>query len=159
MLLRALCGLITPTHGKVESDRPLNYGVVIETPTFLNNETALYNLKYLASIQRKIGIKEIEDAMSKLDLLQFKKKKVKRFSLGMKQRLGICQAIMENPDVLLLDEPFNAIDDENLIRVYDIINEFRNSGKIVIIASHGHIDTDRLIIDENLQIKSGRLIL
>lgn len=158
MLLRMICGLITPTDGSISIDSKYSFGVVIESPEFINNETAIGNLKYLASIQNKIDIGTIEEYMEKLDLLKYKKKKVKHFSLGMKQRLGICQAIMENPDVLLLDEPFNAIDDENILRVYNIINEMRNSGKTVIIASHGCIDNEKLIIDKTLQMNAGKLL-
>ena len=158
MLLRMLCGLIMPSEGAVLCDRALRYGVMIETPSFFENETAFYNLKYLAGIQKRIGKAEIEKALQEFNLLEFKSIKVKRFSLGMKQRLGICQAVMENPDVLLLDEPFNAVDEENVRLVYDVLNKCRAAGKTIVIASHGQIDTKRLIVDERIQMSSGSLI-
>ena len=124
MLLRMICGFLKPTDGKVIYDKEYSYGVIIENPAFFLNETAMYNMKYLADINKKIGKEE------------FKDKKVKTFSLGMKQRLALCQAFMENPDVILLDEPFNAIDEDNLNIVYDLLKEQRDAGKIIVIASH-----------------------
>ena len=136
MLLRMICGFLKPTDGKVIYDKEYSYGVIIENPAFFLNETAMYNMKYLADINKKIGKEEIEKWLKKFNLLEFKDKKVKTFSLGMKQRLALCQAFMESPDVILLDEPFNAIDEDNLNIVYDLLKEQREAGKIIVIASH-----------------------
>ena len=136
MLLRMICGFLKPTDGKVIYDKEYSYGVIIENPAFFLNETAMYNMKYLADINKKIGKEEIEKWLKKFNLLEFKDKKVKTFSLGMEQRLALCQAFMENPDVILLDEPFNAIDEDNLNIVYDLLKEQREAGKIIVIASH-----------------------
>ena len=136
MLLRMICGFLKPTDGKVIYDKEYSYGVIIENPAFFLNETAMYNMKYLADINKKIGKEEIEKWLKKFNLLEFKDKKVKTFSLGMKQRLALCQVFMENPHVILLDEPFNAIDEDNLNIVYDLLKEQREAGKIIVIASH-----------------------
>ena len=136
MLLRMICGFLKPTDGKVIYDKEYSYGVIIENPAFFLNETAMYNMKYLADINKKIGKEEIEKWLKRFNLLEFKDKKVKTFSLGMKQRLALCQVFMENSDVILLDEPFNAIDEDNLNIVYDLLKEQRDAGKIIVIASH-----------------------
>jgi ABC-2 type transport system ATP-binding protein len=137
MLIRLISGLITPDVGNVKRTSGLSFGVIIETPNFFMNETAMYNLKYLASINKKIKEDRIIELLKKLNLYEVRNKKVRSFSLGMKQRLAIIQAIMEEPDVLLLDEPFNAIDDDNLDIIYDMLNQYSKDGHIIIIASHG----------------------
>lgn len=137
MLLRLLCGLMQPTEGSVTFSEDYRFGVIIETPTFFLNETVLYNLKYLASINKLIDQDTIEMFLKRLNLYDNRNMKVRKLSLGMKQRLAICQSFMENPDVLLLDEPFNAIDDENLKVVYEMIKENCDDGKLVVVASHG----------------------
>lgn len=157
MLLRMVCGLIKPSKGSVTHAKKYRFGIIIENPQFLNNETAFYNLHFLASINKIIGEEEIVRVLKKLNLYESKDKKVKSFSLGMKQRLAICQAIMEDPDVLLLDEPFNAIDDENIKIVFEIINEYKRNGKIVIVAAHGINSTDIKIFDEVITLRSGKV--
>ena len=103
MLLRMLAGLIAPDEGSVEVGENTTFGVIIENPSFLLSETALYNLKFLASINRVIGEEEILHLLKRLHLYEERNKRVKTFSLGMKQRLALVQAMMEEPDVLLLD--------------------------------------------------------
>ena len=158
MLLRLLCGLIRADEGEVLGTDNKTFGVIIENPKFMENETALYNMKYLASIQKKIGQKEIEEALSKVNLLEEKGSKVKTYSLGMKQRLSICQAIMENPDVLVLDEPFNALDEENVKRVFDILLEERKKGKIVVVAAHALEEKCVNMFDEVIEMSNGAII-
>lgn len=136
MLLRLLCGLLKPTTGTVNIDKDTSFGVMIETPGFMFSESAFNNLKYLADINKKIGEKEIDEVLSRVGLADSKKIKTKKFSLGMLQKLGIAQAIMENPDVLLLDEPFNALDDESCKNVKEIIKEQRDRGAAIVIVSH-----------------------
>lgn len=156
MLLRALCGLISPTSGCANSTKNYKFGVVIETPAFMNNESALYNLKYLANIRKEIGINEIESALKAVDLYDVRLDKVKSFSLGMKQRLGICQAIMENPDIILLDEPFNALDDNSCNTIANLIKQWKKDNKIVVIAAHG-IDSTELF-DIVIKMNNGKIV-
>lgn len=158
MLLRALCGLITPDSGEIICDKKCNFGVVIETPKFMENETGYFNLCYLASIRNIINKDTIKENIKLFDLDNVKNKKVKTYSLGMKQRLGLCQAVMEDPDIILLDEPFNAIDEENLNRIYEILNGFRDKNKIIIIASHGIVDRNELMIDETIVMEKGKIL-
>ena len=158
MLLRALCGLITPDSGEIICAKKCNFGVVIETPKFMENETGYFNLCYLASIRNIINKDTIKENIKLFDLDNVKNKKVKTYSLGMKQRLGLCQAVMEDPDIILLDEPFNAIDEENLNRIYEILNGFRDKNKIIIIASHGIVDRNKLMIDETIVMDKGKIL-
>lgn len=156
MVLRAICGLILPTLGNVEQDKCYTYGAVIENPHFMNDETAFFNLKYLADIKGLISAGEIEKALKEVNLYAVKNKKVKTFSLGMKQRLGICQAFMENPDVILLDEPFNALDDENKDMINDLLKRLKAKNKIIIIAAHGIENTD--MYDHVIKMNEGKIV-
>ncbi len=137
MLIRLISGLITPDAGMVKRANGLSFGVIIETPNFFMSETAMYNLKYLASVNKKIGEDRITELLKRFNLYRHRNKKVRTFSMGMKQRLALVQAMMEEPDVLLLDEPFNGIDDDNLAITYRLLNEYHREGHTVIIASHG----------------------
>ncbi len=137
MMLRMLCGLIKPSNGEIKKTKDYTYGVIIENPNFLMSETALYNLRYLASINKKISDDVIMDFLKEFNLYDVKDKKVKTFSLGMRQRLAIIQALMESPDVLLLDEPFNAIDDKNLDVVVNALLRYSKDDNIIVIAAHG----------------------
>ena len=157
MLLRMLCGLIRPSEGEVTCDQEYRYGVIIESPSFFPFETAMYNLKYLAAINKLVTENTILEYLETLNLTSVKNKKVRTFSLGMKQRLAICQAFMENPDVVLLDEPFNAVDDDNLKVICNLINDFKNKGKIVVIASHGDIPVG-CSIDRTIQMSAGKIV-
>lgn len=156
MLLRLICQLIKPTNGTISYKGNHRFGVIIENPTFFQNETAFYNLKYLASINKLIGDKEIETWLKTFNLYDVKDKKVKSFSLGMRQRLAMCQAFMENPDVLLLDEPFNGIDDENLEIVYKILAKEKKLSKIIVIASHMKITIPDLVTKE-VRLSNGEI--
>lgn len=158
MLLRLLCGFLTPTNGVINRPNGISYGVIIEKPSFMENETALYNLKYLADIKKKIGMEEIKSSLNDVDLVDEAKVKVKNFSLGMKQRLAIAQAIMENPEVLLLDEPFNALDTENYLRVMKLLEREKAKNKIIVLISHGVIENKWDIIDEEIRLSNGKLI-
>lgn len=155
MLLRLICGFINPTYGDRIEEREFKYGVIIENPTFFSQETAFQNLKYLATINKKIDNNEIETWLKRFNLLDYKDKKVKTFSLGMKQRLALCQAFMENPDVLLLDEPFNAIDEENLKIVCELIKKAKSERKLIVIASHSNIND--LKFDKIIKMSNGTI--
>lgn len=155
MLLRLICGLINPTRGKIEKPE-YTYGVIIDTPSFVEHETARQNLKFLASIQKRINMEGIEDAIAKVNLSDVIDKKIKKYSLGMKQRLAFCQAIMENPDVLLLDEPFNALDDEHFFIILEMIKTFKKD-KIIIVAAHGFDVQKHPIFDEIITLDGGKV--
>ena len=129
MLMRAVSGLISPTEGKVVIDGetlgkeisfPRSIGVLIENPAFIANYTGYKNLELLASIQHKIGKEEIRKAMLDVGLNPDDKRKYRKYSLGMKQKLGIASAFMENPDIIILDEPINAIDEAGVKNVKQI---------------------------------------
>lgn len=157
MLLRLMCGLIKPDSGQVEVPKDTTFGVIIESPAFVNFETGYENLKYLANIRGKIGRKEIEAVMERLDLTQAANKRVKTYSLGMKQRLAICQAFMEEPDVLLLDEPFNAVDSKNVETICEMIKESRDAGKIVVVAAHSLAEDISDIFDKKIVMCEGKI--
>lgn len=156
MLLRLLAGLIKPSKGEISYNNEYRFGVVIENPHFFLNESAYYNMKYLASINKRIDAKVIDTFLERLNLLEYKNKKVSKYSLGMKQRLALCQAFMEDPDVILLDEPFNALDDENLGVVHDMINEFKQKGKLIVIASHGEV-LNKELFSRFIQMNNGKI--
>ncbi len=155
MLLRLMAGFIQPTNGNVQILDKIRFGVIIENPTFFEQETAYFNLKYLANINKLINNDVILDYMKKFNLYDVRNNKVKTFSLGMKQRLALCQAFMENPDILLLDEPFNAIDEENFYKIVEMINELKKEGKLIVIASHGDIES--LKFDKIIKMNNGKI--
>lgn len=157
MLLRMLCGLIHPTEGEVKTNPEYSYGVIIENPSFFMSESAIYNLKYLANINKRIDEGTIHEYLKIFNLYEVRNKKVRTFSLGMKQRLALCQAFMEDPDVLLLDEPFNALDEENLEIAGRMISEARKKGKIIVIAAHGMIPKE-CEIDRVVKMKEGMIV-
>lgn len=154
MLLRAICGLIKPTKGMVIIDGkligkditfPQSVGVLIEHPGFIANLSGYDNLKLLADIKGIIGRIEIEEVMDRVGLERSSfKKKYRAYSLGMKQKLGIAAAIMEQPDLILLDEPTNALDEESVNRLASILQEEKNRGALIIIASHDMDELNRL---------------
>jgi ABC-2 type transport system ATP-binding protein len=165
MLMRLLAGLIRPSEGeiivnghRVEYGKKLYFdmGVIIEKPEFFNDLTGMENLEMLAKLKGKIGRDEMIDAMNRVQLDPHNEKKVKEYSLGMRQRLGIAQAIMEDPEVLILDEVTNALDEEGIKMVYEVLNEEKKKGKIIIISSHNRIDIDTLC-DEIYLVKNQSL--
>jgi len=157
MLLRLLCDLIKPTSGNVEKPPALRFGVIIENPTLFQNETAFYNLKYLASINKIVGRDEIEKWLKVFNLYDKLDVRVRKFSLGMRQRLALCQAFMENPDVILLDEPFNGVDDDNMQAIFQAVEEEKSKGKLIVIASHVKIPVDGLIT-KFVKMNDGRVV-
>ncbi len=166
MLMRAICGLITPTNGTVEIDGkilgkdisfPESIGVLIENPSFISNYTGMKNLQVLASIQKRIGDEEIRNTLELVGLDPDDKRTFKKYSLGMKQRLGIAEAIMERPDIVILDEPINALDEAGAAMIREILHNLRNEGKLIILACH---DTEELnfLADEIYEIAEGKII-
>ena len=165
MLLRAICGLIFPDSGKVIIDGkqlhkdisfPESCGIIIENTDLLPNFSAFDNLKMLSEIKNTANDNMIKSAIKSVGLDPDSKKKVKTFSLGMKQRLGIAAAIMEEPDILLLDEPFNAIDEGGLQLIRDILADFKKAGRIVILACHDKEELES-VSDEIIKMKNGKI--
>lgn len=156
MLLRMLCGLIKPSKGKVQSG-DYQFGVIIENSSFLNNETAYYNLDFLASINNIINKKQIYKTLEEFNLYEHKDEKVRTFSLGMKQRLALCQAVMEDPDVLLLDEPFNALDDDNVENLLSKLTDLKKKGKILVVAAHLFSTDNNILFDQVINMNNGKI--
>lgn len=165
MLMRAISGLILPTSGKVyindkELGRHISFppsiGILIENPSFISNYTGFKNLKILASIQNRISDDEIRDAIRKVGLDPDDKRTFKKYSLGMKQRLGIVAAIMERPDIVILDEPINALDEAGAGLIKGLLDELKANGSLIIIACH---DTEELnyLSDEIYEIYDGEI--
>ena len=165
MLMRAISGLILPTSGKVyindkELGRQISFppsiGILIENPSFISNYTGFKNLKILASMQNRISDDEIRDAIRKVGLDPDDKRTFKKYSLGMKQRLGIAAAIMERPDIVILDEPINALDEAGAGLIKGLLDELKANGSLIIIACH---DTEELnyLSDEIYEIYDGEI--
>lgn len=165
MLMRAISGLILPTSGKVyindkELGRHISFppsiGILIENPSFISNYTGFKNLKILASIQNRISDDEIRDAIRKVGLDPDDNRTFKKYSLGMKQRLGIAAAIMERPDIVILDEPINALDEAGAGLIKGLLDELKANGSLIIIACH---DTEELnyLSDEIYEIYDGEI--
>jgi len=155
MLLRMLAGLISPTEGKVIFEKEYSYGVIIETPTFLSGDTALKNLRFLAHINHKIEDEQIYEMMKTFDLYNDRNAKVRTFSLGMTQRLALCQALMEGPEVLLLDEPFNALDRTNADMLTNVLKNEKRKNRIIVIAAHNIDPEARIMIDRIITMQDG----
>ncbi len=153
VLLKLICGLYVPTSGVIlydgvkinpRIDTPKHIAALIENPAFFPNLTGYENLKLLADIKKEIGDKEILETLEKVNLISEKDKKFSKYSLGMKQKLGIAQAIMEDNQVIILDEPFNAIENDTVLRIKTYLKELANSGKTIIISSHIKDDLEEL---------------
>lgn len=145
VFLKILCGLYKATSGKIlyngkiyNSDNlyQLNMRALIEKPNFFPELTGYENLVLLAKIQGKIGKKEIEESLKKVNLFEEKDKKYSEYSLGMKQKLGIAQVLMENPDIIILDEPFNGIETSSVKKISELLKVEKKKGKLIIISTH-----------------------
>ena len=165
VLLKSICGLVVPTSGEVrvwgqsigkDVDFPENIGFIIESPGFLLQESGLSNLKHLASIRGKIGIDEIRKSMYVVGLDPDLKLHVGKYSLGMRQRLGIAQAIMESPNLLVLDEPMNGLDNQGVQHIRSLLKSLKESGTTILLASHFKEDIE-LLCDEVYQMDCGIL--
>ena len=145
VLLKIICGFYKPTSGTVildgkdylnSNEFPEDTRALIEKPKFLPDLTGYENLELLASIQNKIGKKEIDDIIDKMNLKTEANKKYSKYSLGTKQKLGIAQVLMENPKMIILDEPFNGVENSTADKIRDLLREEKKQDKIIIIASH-----------------------
>lgn len=166
MLLRLISGLIAPTKGKIWYDNsllgkdilfPPSIGILIERPSFLDGYTGMENLKMIADIRKKINADQIRDVIDKVGLNPLDNKKYKKYSLGMKQRLGVAAAIMEMPDLILLDEPFNALDTDGVCSIKKLILQEKDNGATIILTTHNEKDLFELS-DYIIQIKEGRIV-
>lgn len=165
MLMRAISGLITPTTGTVvindkllgkDMSFPESIGILIENPSFLSQYSGFDNLKMIASIKNRADDEKIKLYMRELGLDPDDRKKYKKYSLGMKQKLGIVCAIMENPDIVILDEPINALDEESVEKVKQVISKIKSEDKIIIIACH---DKEELyyLSDRIIEVEEGKI--
>lgn len=163
MLLRAICGLLLPTEGSIEIDGQTlhkdisfapNTGIIIESMQMTPQLTGFQNLKALSKIKKIATDDDINNALVSVGLEKNRNQKVKKYSLGMKQRLNIAQAIFEKPDLLLLDEPLNAIDQEGVELIRKLLIEEKERGCIVVIASHLSEDLD-ILCDKKILIDKG----
>lgn len=153
MLMKCISGFIKPTSGEIEVDGkivgedvdfPDDMGIIIETPGFIPYYSGYKNLKLLAGLNNKIGKSEVRQSMKQVGLDPDLKRHVKKYSLGMRQRLGLAQAIMENPKLLILDEPFNGLDKDGVKEMREYLLSYKEQGKTILICSHSAEDIDIL---------------
>ena len=165
MLLRAVCGLIYPTHGYVEIDGerlgkdisfPRSISALIESPAFLDNFTGYKNLELIASLKEVATKEDIENVLMEVGLDPHDTRTYRKYSLGMKQKLGLACCFMENPDIILLDEPFNALDEESVEKVKKIILKHKERGALIVLACHDGESLSSLS-DEIYNIVEGRV--
>lgn len=165
MLMKCICGFIRPTSGIItvggkqigkDIDFPENMGIIIEAPGFIPYYSGYKNLKLLAGLRGKIGKNEIIKSMEQVGLDPYLKRHVRKYSLGMRQRLGLAQAIMENPDLLILDEPMSGLDKEGVSDMRGYLKLFRKQGKTILIASHSAEDIS-ILCDTVCEMDKGVL--
>ena len=165
MLFKSICGFLTPKEGYVKvfdediyqnKTFPKNTRALIEKPTFISSISGYENLKLLAGIQNKIGTEEIFDTLKLVNLYDDKDKKYGKYSLGMKQKLGIASVLMETPEIIILDEPFNAIDNDSIKKIKDYLLSIKKE-KLIIIATHINQDIEDLC-DEIYTMDNGKLL-
>ena len=149
VLFKCICGLMHPEEGVIlvngkrvgrDVDMPEDIGAIIEAPGFLPNYSGYKNLRFLANIRRKIGKEEILNVLKTVGLDPESRKHVGKYSLGMRQRLGIAQSIMEDPEILILDEPMNGLDNAGVQDIRALLLELKAQGKTILLASHNHED-------------------
>ena len=153
MLMKCICGFVPVSSGRIlingqvlkkDIDMPKDIGIMIETPGFLPSYNAYRNLKFLADIRGKIQRQQIYDAIARVGLDPRSSRHVGKFSLGMRQRLGLAQAIMEDPEILILDEPMNGLDKDGVADMRKYLLDLKAAGKTILIASHSTEDIDVL---------------
>ncbi|RFA32132.1 multidrug ABC transporter ATP-binding protein [Virgibacillus dokdonensis] len=153
VLFKMICGFVFPDGGTITVEGaeigknkrfPDNFGIIIDRPGYIANKTGFQNLKELALIRGEISDEKIFETMETVGLQPNVKQKVKNYSLGMKQKLAITQAIMEDQQVLILDEAFNALDAESVKRIRNLLLSFKDEGRTILITSHNQEDIDIL---------------
>lgn len=167
MLMKCICGFVKPTEGTIvvnnkligkDCDFPPSIGIIIETPGFIPYYSGYKNLKLLADLNKKIGKEQIKKAMEQVGLDSNLKRHVRKYSLGMRQRLGLAQAIMENPDILILDEPMNGLDKDGVNDMRKYLLKLKEQGKTILIASHSSEDIE-ILCDTVSEMDKGILTL
>ena len=165
MLMKCICGFIKVTQGEIivdgkrvgkDVDFPKDMGIIIETPGFIPYYSGYKNLKLLAGLNNKIGKEEVRKAMEKVGLDPDLKRHVKKYSLGMRQRLGLAQAIMEDPKILVLDEPFNGLDKDGVKEMREYLLSYKQQGKTILICSHSAEDIS-VLCETVHEMDKGRL--
>lgn len=165
MLMRAIAGLILPTTGKVVIDGkeigkdisfPESMGLLLEYPSFVNSYSGLKNLEMIASIKKKASVDDVKDCIRRVGLDPNDRKPFRKYSLGMKQKLGLACAIMEKPELLILDEPFNALDEKGIAVIKTIIEDFRDNGALIIMSCHDKEELNN-ISDVIIDIYEGKI--
>lgn len=165
VIMKLICGFLIPTEGQIlfdgidfnaNDEYPNSLRAVIERPSFFPNLTGYENLKLLAEIQNKISDKEIIESLKIVNLINEKDKKFSKYSLGMKQKLAIAQAIMEDPKIIILDEPFNGIEEKTVSKLIKYLKEEKQKGKIIIFSTHIKEDLDNLV-DKIYKIENGSI--
>lgn len=165
MLMKCICGFVHPTSGTVQIDGnyigkdmdfPKDLGVIIETPEFIPYLSGFHNLMLLAKGRKRIGAQEIYKVMELVHLDPHSRLPVKKYSLGMKQRLGIAQAIMESPKLLVLDEPLSALDEEGVQDIRKVLLDLRQCGATILLSSHNAEDI-RVLCDDVYRLRKGHL--
>ena len=153
VMFKCICGFLQPTEGYVlvdgkrigrDVDFPEDIGLIIETPGFLPQLSGIRNLEILASLKRKISLRQAADAMRRVGLDPLSPKPVGKYSLGMRQRLGIAQAIMEEPSLLILDEPMNGLDKHGVAEMRELFRSLAVDGRTILLASHNAADIEAL---------------
>lgn len=165
MLMKCICGFIKPTSGEIhvngkrvgkDCDFPDNIGIIIETPGFIPYYSGYKNLKLLADLNKKINSDQVKNAMEQVGLDPNLKRHVRKYSLGMRQRLGLAQAIMEDPNILILDEPMNGLDKDGVADMRKYLLELKEQGKTILIASHSAEDIE-ILCDTVCEMDKGCL--
>ena len=165
MLMRAICGLIRPTEGYVSIDGqvigkdisfPPSVGVLIESPSFISYYSGFKNLQLLASIKNIADDDTIRGLMTRLDLDPENRKRYKKYSMGMKQKIGIIAAVMEKPDLIILDEPINALDEKSAQTLKEMLNEYKEEGALIIISCHDREELE-FLSDEIVYLADGKV--
>ncbi len=165
MLMKCICGFVKPTNGTIvvggkrigkDCDFPENTGIIIETPGFIPYYSGYKNLKLLADLRKKVTADDIRNTMKTVGLDPELKRHVRKYSLGMRQRLGLAQAIMENPDLLILDEPMNGLDKDGVKDMRQYLLDLKEKGKTILIASHSAEDID-VLCDTVYEMDKGAL--
>ena len=153
VMFKCICGFLQPTEGKVlvdgkqigrDVDFPDDIGIIIESPGFLPQFSGLKNLEILAGLKRKIGLKQVADTIRRVGLDPMMSKPVGKYSLGMRQRLGIAQAIMEEPGLMILDEPLNGLDKHGVAEMRELFKSLAKGGRTILLASHNIQDIEEL---------------
>ncbi len=166
MLFRALSGLMRIDSGSIVwGEKTLHkdfsvlpsLGIIIENASLYPNLTGMQNLTYLAGLTKRIGREEITHAIARVGLNPYDKRVYRKYSLGMKQRLAIAQAIMEKPDIIMLDEPSNALDETGVAEIRKIILEEKERGALILVASHNKEDI-QVLADECYRVENGQVI-